>query len=134
MTGVDIIGALLRAADGAPAGLVAANIKAGQLPDSVKLPALLVRETSSGERQTLRRGSKVRTTDRVSVTVRAGNYRDQGLIIRWVKNFCAGRTGDIAGASSVSILTAGTGPDLIGPATSFEKTQDFRVSYDAPTA
>jgi hypothetical protein len=32
----------------------------------------------------------------------------------------------------VSILTAGTGPDVAGPNDSYEQTQDFRVSFDAP--
>jgi hypothetical protein len=131
MSGVDIIGALLLADADLLAMVPAGQIKAGMLPDGVPLPALLVRSTSSVERQSLRRTATTRTTDRVSVTVRAPSYRDQVAIIKRVKQCCAGQTGNIGGASSVSVLTAGTGPDVIGPASSFEQTQDFRVSFDA---
>jgi len=30
------------------------------------------------------------------------------------------------------VLTAGAGPELNGPGDSFERNQDFTVSYDAP--
>lgn len=131
MTGVDIIGTLLRE-DADVLNLVPeTNIKAGRLPDAVSLPALLVKATSTVERQTLKRGPTTRTIDRVSVTVRAANYRDQRLAMRLVTTCCAGRTGDIGGALSVSILTAGKGPELDGPGNTFERTADFRVSYDA---
>jgi hypothetical protein len=132
MTGVDIIGALLRADDGLIAIVPIERIKAGQLPDNVALPALLVRLVSSIERLTLNRSGVVRATDRVSVTVRAGNYRDQVNIIRMVRSLCAGQVGDVGGGSGVSILTAGTGPDVLGPANSFEQAQDFRVTFNTP--
>lgn len=131
MTGVDIVGTLLRGDAGVTQAVPAARIKAGALPDNVALPALLVRLVSGVERQTLKRGATTRTVDRVSVTVRASSYRDQVQIIGLVRQCCAGRVGNVAGGSSVSILTAGTGPDLNGPASSFEQAQDFRVSFDA---
>lgn len=131
MTGVDIVGALLIGDDDLAEIVPNDRIKAAKLPDNVELPALLVRLVSSVERQPLKRGNVVRTTDRVSVTVRAANYRDQVALIRRARSICAGRTGTIAGAARVSILTAGTGPDVPGPADSFEQTQDFRVSFDA---
>ena len=31
----------------------------------------------------------------------------------------------------MSVLTAGLGPDVIGPGSSFEQTQDFTVRFDA---
>lgn len=131
MTGVDIVGALL-VADLDILNRVPLNrIKAGSLPDGIVLPALLVRLVSSVERQNLQRGETTRTTDRVSVTVRADSYNGQTDIIRLVKGCCAGRFGNVGGGSSVSILTAGTGPDLLGPASSFEQSQDFKVSFDA---
>lgn len=131
MTGADIIGTLLRA-DGDVLALVAiADIKGGRLPDDADLPALLVKVTTTVERQSLTRSALVRTVDRVSVTVRAETYEDQREAIRLVRACCAGRTGDIAGALSVSILTAGAGPELDGPGNTFERTQDFRVSFDA---
>lgn len=130
-TGVDIVGGLLRDYPDLLALVPEAGIKAGALPDAVALPALLVRCVSSVERQQLIRGVTTRTTDRVSVTVRAVNYREQGEVMRLVKASCAGLTGYIGDASNVSVLTAGLGPDVRGPGNSFEQTQDFRVSYDA---
>lgn len=130
-TGTDIIGALLLADAPLIALIPATRIKSGILPDGVELNALVVHETSQVERHTLVRGAKVRTTDRVSVTGRFRSVRERKRIMEMVKNICAGRTGAIAGMENVSIITAGRGPDLLGPGDSFEKTQDFRVSYDA---
>lgn len=129
--GADIIGALLLADAPLIALIPDTRIKSDILPDGVALPALVVLETSQVERQTLVRGSKVRTVDRVSVTGRFSSVRERKQIMEMVKDICAGRTGTIAGMENVSILNAGRGPNLLGPGDSFEKTQDFRVSYDA---
>lgn len=131
MIGAEIIGALLRDNSTGIAPVAAANIKGSRLPDGVSLPALLVKTTSTVERQHLKRGLIVHTVDRVSVTVRAKSYVERRDIMAWVRQRCAGRTGSVAGATNVSILTAGTGPELDGPGDTFERTQDFRVSYDA---
>jgi len=131
VSGVAIVGALLRAYAPLASVVDAASIKAGKLPDGVALPAILVRSVSMVERQNLRRGATVRAIERVSVAVRASSYRQQREIIGLVRACCAGRTGDVGGGIRVSITTAGTGPDVGGPANSFEQTQDFRVSFDA---
>jgi hypothetical protein len=131
MTGADIIGALLRAETDVTTLVAAEKIKGGKLPDGIALPALLVRLVSSVERQNLKRTGTTHTVDRIAVSVRARTYREQRDVIAAVKKCCAGLTGNVGGGSNVSILTAGTGPDLNGPADSFEQTQDFRVSYDA---
>lgn len=133
MTGADIIGVLLRADQAVLGAVPAASIKGGQFPEGQALPALLVRTVSLVDRQPLKWAGWVRVTARISVTVRAVSYRDQNAIIALVRACCAGRTGDIGGAKRVSILTAGLGPDVIGPGNSFEQTQDFRVSFDAET-
>lgn len=132
MSGVTIVGTLLRAHAPLLAEVPAARIKGGHLPENGPLPALLLRTVSVIDRQTLVRGTVVRSTERVAVTVRAASYRDQRAIIALVRDRCAGWTGDIAGCGRISILTAGLGPDVNGPGDSFEQTQDFRVSYDAP--
>lgn len=133
MSGTAIVGALLRNHAPLLALVPAERIRAGSFPDGVSLPALLVRTVSSVDQQPLTRGQTVRQTDRTSVTVRASSYREQGAVMEIVKRCCAGRTGDLGGALRVSILTAGTGPDVGGPNSSFEQTQDFRVSFDALT-
>ena len=131
MTGVEIVGAILRDHPALLERIPVERIKAGSLPDNVVLPALLLRTVSSIDQQWLKRGDVWRVTDRVSVAVRASSYADQITIIQLVKRLCGGLTGNIGGALRVSILTAGTGPDVGGPANSFEQTQDFRVSFDA---
>jgi hypothetical protein len=132
MTGVDIIGELLLGHTPLLELIDVESVQAGALPEQVVLPALLVRLVSTVERQMLKRGATVRTIDRVSVTVRADTYADQGEAIRLAVKACAGRTGSYAGADNVSVLTAGRGPDARGPGNSFEQAQDFRVSFDAP--
>lgn len=129
--GTDIIGALLRDFAALTTLIPPERIKADRLPDNAELPALSVEEVSQIERQTLKRGAKVRTVDRVAVKGRFRSARERKEIMELVKQCCAGRTGAIGGAKSVAIRTAGRGPDLNGPGNSFEKTQDFRVSYDA---
>lgn len=131
MSGVEIIGGLLRAYEPLAALVASSSIKAGKLPDKVALPAILLRSVSVTDRQRLKRAPLRRSTERVSVAVRAADYRDQKEVIRLVRQCCADRTGDFAGCLRVSIFTAGTGPDVGGPANSFEQTQDFRVSFDA---
>jgi hypothetical protein len=130
-TGGDIVGTLLRSDEALIAIVAEDNIKLGALPDDAPLPSLLIRTVSSVERQTLKRESTTLTRDRISVTVRAVNYRQQRQIVALVKARCAGRTGTLAGAQRFAILTAGTGPDLRGPGDSYEQAQDFRVAYDA---
>ncbi len=128
MTGADIIGALLLNDPPVPAG----QIKEDRLPDNVALPAFLVRTISSVDRQTLKPGALVRQTDRIAVTVRAGSVKERKAAIKWIRECCAGKTGEIAGALRVSVLTAGKGPSVNGPGNSYEQTQDFRVSFEAP--
>lgn len=130
MSGVTIVGNLLRASGAYTAKVQAANIKAGQLPEGAPLPATLLRTVSRSEMPRLKRGAVVRKVERVAVTVRCGDYRTQGELIGLIVSICAGRTGSVGGGERVSILAAGTGPDVIGPGNSFEQTQDLRVSYD----
>ena len=132
MTGAAIVADLLRADVLVTGAVPIASIKLGRLTDDAVLPTLLVRTISVVDRQPLKRLGFVRRTDRVSVTVRAANYRDQVEVIRLVRKQLAGLTGALAGAERVAILTAGTSPDLNGPANSFEQTQDFAVSFDEP--
>ncbi len=132
MTGMEIVGELLRANAAVTAMVSAEWIKGGALPDNAPLPSLLVRTVSLTDDQPLRRGPMVRSTARIAVTVRARDYREQRAVIKAVRTVCNGFTGDLAGAERIAILTSGLGPDLNGPNGSFEQTQDFRVTFDAP--
>lgn len=132
MTGIDIIGALLLRS--APIVAFAPNdgIKAGRLPEGVALPVFLVRTVSVVDHVVLKQGAMRRSAARIRVTVRAASYDDQIEGIRLARAACLDFVGDIAGAERVAVLPAGTGPDVIGPGNSFEQSQDFRVSFDAP--
>lgn len=132
ISGAGIIGELLRTHAALTAHVPVAHIKRGRLADDAALPTLVVAEVSQIERQTLKRGALVRTVDRVSVTGRFESDRQRAEIMQMVKDACAGWRGDMGALSSISVLTAGRGPDLNGPGNSFEKTQDFKVGYDAP--
>jgi len=131
MSGTAIIGELLLAHAPLVATVPAESMKEDLLPEGAELPALVAREVSSVERQMLD-GSIALTIDRVAVTVRATSTKQRKAIMKLIRAACAGRTGTIAGCRSVAVLTAGAGPAVIGPGGSFEQTQDFRVSFDAP--
>ena len=133
MSGVAIIDNLLRGSTAITETVSPADIKGGRLADDATLPVLLMRSLSIVDRQTLARESMVRSTERVSVTVRAAAYRDQRALIKLVRTACTGVVVDqIDDASNISVLTAGAGPELNGPGNSFERNQDFYVTYDAP--
>lgn len=132
MSGTDIIAELLLAAPDRPAGLPDGNIKEDRLPDGVKLPAIVLESVSTVIRQELAPDEFVRVTERVSVTVRANSSRERKAIIGWAWRACKDRTGTIADMPRTSVLDAGRGPAGAGPNASYQQTQDFRVSFDAP--
>lgn len=133
MSGVAIISELLRGSTVVTTVVRAEDIKGGRLADDAALPVLLMRSLTIVDRQTLAREEMVRSTERVSVTVRAAAYRDQRAIIKLVRSTCTGVVADkIGDARNISVLTAGAGPELNGPGNSFERNQDFYVTYDAP--
>ena len=132
MSGVDVIGALLRGNDAVTAAVPAGDIIGGALGEEAPLPSILVRSVSLADRQQLRPGATRRSVERVAGTVRAASYRQQRLLIGLVRAACADRGGIFGALRNVSVLTAGTGPDVDGPSGSFERTQDFRVSFDSP--
>jgi len=134
MTGSEIIGAQLRGNLALTTVVRAGAIKGGRLRDDEALPVVLVRSISIVDRQTLALEEKVRVTERVSVTVRASSYRDRATIMKLLRT--AGRAGLVIpamdAATNISVLTAGAGPELNGPNDSYERNQDFTVSYDEP--
>lgn len=134
MSGGEILGALLRDNTALTEEVKVSAIRGGRLADDEALPVLLVRSLSIVDRQALALEAMVRTTERISVTVRAASYRERKTIMALLRS--AGRAGMVIAAMdearNISILTAGAGPELNGPGNSFERNQDFYVSYDAP--
>lgn len=132
MDGVAIIDRRLRASTEILAMVPPERIKGGRF-DGAALPALLITSISVIDRHTLAQEAVVRSVERVAVTVRAVSYRDQRALIDIVKRVCPIDYLDVLeDAQRISIHTAGRGPELNGPADSFERKQDFRVTYDAP--
>jgi hypothetical protein len=129
MDGTSIIGELMQGNAALTAVVPAEQMKSGRLPDGAPLPSILARSESEVERITLARESRVHITERIAVTVRAGDYRSAKAIDRLVREACAGFVGEAAGLTGVSVLPAGRGPDLNGPGGTYERTRDFRVSY-----
>ncbi|MDP1026393.1 hypothetical protein Q5H91_04145 [Sphingomonas sp. KR1UV-12] len=131
MNGVDIIGQLLRGYAPLIAIWPAGSIKAGALAEGQL--GIVVRSISITDQQPLAWEPTVRSTERVSVTVRAQTYRDQVATMKLIRRACTSVVADAIGdARRISVLTAGTGPDVNGPGNTFEQAQDFRVSFDAP--
>jgi hypothetical protein len=131
MTGVDVIGELLRGYGGLTAVVPLARIKDGPLPLNSTLPSISVEHISGTDRGVLKRGALNRVTDRVQVTVATANIRDRKLIIRLVRRACSDRQGDFAGVTEVDVQTEGQGPDFMDDVASiFMRTQDFMVSYN----
>ncbi|MEG3084825.1 hypothetical protein U1707_14320 [Sphingomonas sp. PB2P12] len=134
MSGGEMLGKLLRDNAALTKEVVPSAIKGSRLADDEALPVLLVRSLSIVDRQSLALEAMVRTTERISVTVRAASYRDRKTIMALLRS--AGRAGLVIeamdDARNISVLTAGAGPELNGPGNSFERNQDFYVTYDAP--
>lgn len=131
MTGAEIMGALLYAHAPLTSVVPTNQIKGGRLPDGTPLTSLLVRTVSLIDRQPLVHPGWFRSTARVSVMVRAASYDDQIATIRLVRSVPKGALGTVGAAENVVVLTAGLGPDVIGPGNTYEQTQDFRVAFDS---
>lgn len=126
-----IVGTLLRDFADLTAIVPVDGIKEEAVPANTPLPVLPIESVSIVERHPLKRGQTTRTIERVSVNIRAASHRDRKRIRLLVIDACAGKFGDIAGAKSVSIITAGAGPNMRGPGDSYDRRQDFKVTYDA---
>lgn len=132
MTGEDIIAQRLLISTAIGALVPESSIKAEQMPDGTPLPWLLIRTISTIERQTLERGARVFLRERISVTVAAKSHRDRKMIMSLLPAACVGFEAARGDATSVSVLTAGAGPNVTGPGNRFERAQDFRVSFETP--
>jgi hypothetical protein len=130
MSGVLVIGELLRAAaavDGAP--VPADRIKEDVI-DGGAYPAIAVSTVSQVDRQRFT-GTKWHARERVQVTIMANSPRERREVLNWVRETCRYRQGDFAGVTDVSILTDGVGPSIesINP-NYFMTTQDLSVAFN----
>jgi len=131
MSGVYVIGELLRADANLLAVVPPGRIKAGALSENVQIPAIAVTQISGVDRNILSQGETRRVAERVQVTVLASNYRQRRTLIQLVRRACADKRGDFAGETDVVVLTDGTGPDFLSDDSAiWMQAQDFSVSYN----
>lgn len=132
MKGAEIIGTLLRSYEPLTDMVPPEVIQMGSLDANAPMDMVLARTVSLVDQHFLRNGAWQHSVERVAVAVRASDYLTQVALIKHVRAALRGFTGALLDAERIAIHTSGLGPDLRGPGGSFEQTQDFRVSYDAP--
>jgi hypothetical protein len=129
VSGVDIVGAVLLADAGVLALVPASKIKAGGLPQGIKLPAISVTRVSRVGNAPLA-GAGGRSTERVQVTVMAPDYDTQDQVLRQIATALDGRSGTVGGVAGAAITSLGGGPDFRdAEASIWSGSEDFRVSY-----
>lgn len=135
MSGVDVIGEILRASAAVTALVPAARVKEDLLSQKTVLPAIAVGSISVVDLNTFSNGETRRVTERIQVTVAAADVRTRKALMLAVRNAASKAVGSYADVTDVSVLLDGAGPSLpLTDPTMFLKTQDFRVSYNEPTA
>jgi hypothetical protein len=131
MNGVIAVRSLLVADTGVTALVPAAQIVAGNLPQSTTIPAIALMSVSSVDRNVPAPGPKRRVTERVQVTVLAASYPSAKAIIRAVRAAAADQMPAIDGLTDVTVHTESAGPDFLDEETGIHmQTQDFRVSFN----
>lgn len=130
MDGVSIIRAVLTANAGVTALVPPDRIEAGTLPIGTQLDAIGIISVSSNDRNILAPRSTRHVSERVEVTAMAATYPRKKALLKAIKAAAADFVGEVDGASGVTILTAGTGPDVMDAnASIFMGSQDFMVGF-----
>lgn len=133
MSGIEVIREIL-CADAAVLALVPEDrIVADVLPEGVALPALSIEHIGGVDRKVLKPGVKTRVVDRVQVMIHAADATDRLALAKAVKRAGAGKVGDWAGVTEVSVQTDGQGPDLTSESDVKMRPQDFLVSCNELT-
>ncbi len=130
MDGVAVLRTVL-VADATVTGIVpAGNIKAGDLPQGVSLPAISIKSISRVDRNIPSPGVYRHVTERVQVTVLASTYPQQKAVMRAIRAAAADTFPVINGLTRVTVHTDSAGPDLMDEnASIFGEAQDYRVTY-----
>lgn len=111
--------------------LVGQQVYAGDIPQTVTLPAIGIKEISRDEQDTVARSGPVTlVTARVQVTVYAKSYPEQKVILNAAKLGAGTHTGTISGVEVRSVLRDTVGPDMGDSSIpTFEQSRDFKVAY-----
>lgn len=133
MSGVTIAGEVLRGHAPLIALVPIERIVAWKLPQGSPVPSIVATRVSRADRVMLDGTTLRSVTERVQLTVRAGNGAAREAVLRAARAACNGRTGTIAGFANVAVMLAGTGPDFMDDAASiFMGSIDLRVSFNEP--
>ncbi|WP_294392000.1 hypothetical protein [uncultured Sphingomonas sp.] len=130
--GEDVIDALLRASAAMLALVPASQMAIGRLRDGTPLDTILIRTISGVDQHILDDGDGIRRRERIEVSIRAETHRRRKRLRRLVQQVCNDAAGTIAGLHNVVVMTAGSGPDLIGPGDTFDGGEDFAVEFEKP--
>lgn len=133
MSGVLIVGELMRAFQPLTAEVPVAQIKAWKVPQGTPLPSVVLTRVSRAARQLLAEEAFRLVTERVQGTAHAASGLQREAILKLMRRACADKRGTIAGFTNVSVLLAGGGPDFMDDAASiFMGSEDLRVSFNEP--
>jgi hypothetical protein len=106
------------------------QIATGDLPVGTPLPALLIEDISSVDLEEIAPGAERFTSERVQVTVMAGNYETLVAVLKAVKSAGDAKYPTVDDLENVVVRTIGQGPYFRDDAASIHmRTQDFRVSF-----
>jgi hypothetical protein len=133
MSGVRIMGELIRGSAPIVEIVPLAMIKAWKLPSGATVPSVLLTRVSRAKKQFLTAQAVWLVTERVQATVRAANGEQREQILGLIERAGSDKIGTIAGFANVAVLSAGGGPDFNDDAASiFMGSHDFLVSFNEP--
>lgn len=136
MSGVAILGYLMANDATLTAQVAAGSIIGGVIPLETDLPVIGMTSISGTPRNTVAMTGTKLITERVQVTVQAGQEQSGGPyafvqnVLPLIRRACANRSGTVNGFTLDSILPDVVGPDFEDPDTRIvTKSQDFIVKW-----
>lgn len=132
MSAVAIMRTLLAAHAPLTALVPASRIFAGKIPQGTTLPAVAIEEVDGFEQPTIARLQETTMQRRrVQVTVCALSYPSQKAVHKACALGPGTHRGTYAGFKALSVIPAGTGPDLndLDDDGIYEQSRDFMVTY-----
>lgn len=130
MSGVAVIGYLLRNTGAMTAIVPSARVYSGVLPLNTVLPALSVAQVSGQEWLPVRSSGVSLMTERVQVSVMTKSYATQKAAMKAIRDAVTYQRGTIGGFAVDSILPDTVSPDIQDPDSgNYFQSQDFIVKW-----
>jgi hypothetical protein len=119
---------------GAPQAPATANIWAGQAPQGVAFPVIVVEHISARELTTIDANSAFGLNQaRLQVTAIAKTYNDVKAVLEQIRIALNYQRGTVSGVRVISIIRDTVGPDLRDDDRKlFSQSIDFQVTYQEP--